>query len=793
MRRLLLLLLLVAAPAAAQVRLQIIHNAADPAAAAVDVYVNGALTLDDFAFRTATGFLDLPANTDVLVGIAPGASTGPGDVIYSETFNLPAGTYQVVASGVLTPASFAPNPDGRATAFDLLPLAGALETSPTGGTASFRVVHGATDAPTVDVRTGGAVLVNDAAYTDATGYISVPPASYPLRITTADGTYVTSFTADLSGAGGAAVTVLASGFLAPAANQNGAAFALLVVFADGDTAVLPATQAQARLQVIHNAADPALEEVDVYVNGDLLLDDFAFRTATPFIDVDAEVPLTVGIAPGTSTGAGDAVLTQTYTLAEGSTTQLIANGVLTPASFAANPDGRPTGAQLLVGASAREGSDGPGEWRVRAVHGATDAPTVSIQSFSAGVLLFPNVAYGDVGGYLPLAAGVYSLDVTVPTATVASFTADLSNPAGGAVTVLASGFLAPAANQNGEAFGLLAVFPDGTTALLPARPAKARLQVIHNAADPALEEVDVYVNGDLLLDDFAFRTATPFIDVDADVPLTVGIAPGTSTGAGDALLTETYTLPAGSTTQLIANGVLTPASFAANPDGRSTGAQLLVGASARETSDGAGEVRVRVVHGATDAPTVDIRSGGATLVPAAAYTDVTGYLALPPADYVIDVALAGGPIVASFSAPLAGAGGGAATVLASGFLAPAANQDGEAFGLLAVFPNGDALLLPAQPVSTDGGPEAGALALGAPAPNPLAADGRVRFSLAAPGRATLALFDALGRRVATLADGEFGTDVQEARLDRAGLAAGAYWLRLDTAEGSRTRALTVVR
>ena len=49
----------------------------------------------------------------------------------------------------------------------------------------------------------------------------------------------------------------------------------------------------ARLQVIHNSADVAAAEVDIYLWNTAIdqlvvkLDDFAFRAATPFVDVPA--------------------------------------------------------------------------------------------------------------------------------------------------------------------------------------------------------------------------------------------------------------------------------------------------------------------------------------------------------------------------------------------------------------------------------------------------------------------------------------------------------------------------
>ena len=55
------------------------------------------------------------------------------------------------------------------------------------------------------------------------------------------------------------------------------------------------------------AADPTADTVDVYVNRVLFQDNFAFRTATPFVDVLAGVHLNIGVAPSHSDGPGDVI------------------------------------------------------------------------------------------------------------------------------------------------------------------------------------------------------------------------------------------------------------------------------------------------------------------------------------------------------------------------------------------------------------------------------------------------------------------------------------------------------
>ncbi|HEX8298039.1 MAG TPA: T9SS type A sorting domain-containing protein, partial [Rubricoccaceae bacterium] len=85
-----------------------------------------------------------------------------------------------------------------------------------------------------------------------------------------------------------------------------------------------------------------------------------------------------------------------------------------------------------------------------------------------------------------------------------------------------------------------------------------------------------------------------------------------------------------------------------------------------------------------------------------------------------------------------------------------------------------------------------ALALDLPAPNPSRGSVRVRFALPSASATTVAVYDALGRRVAVLADGLLGAGDHEAQWE-ADAAAGTYVVQLATPGGTLARAVTIVR
>jgi hypothetical protein len=230
--------------------------------------------------------------------------------------------------------------------------------------------------------------------------------------------------------------------------------------------VAPPVQ-EARLQIIHNAADPGAAVVDIYVNGTLSVDDFAFRGATPFLTVPAGVTLDVGVAPGNSTSVDDTLKNFPVMFAAGETYVAIANGVLDPTQFAPNPDGRDIGFTIFAKGNAREQAHNPNKVDLFAVHGASDAPAVNIVGL--GIIL-KNVAYGDISNYITVPAWKNWLVVYTPFPSfslVGIFNADLRGLEGQSTVVFASGFLNPVANQNGEAFGIYAALANGAVVELP--------------------------------------------------------------------------------------------------------------------------------------------------------------------------------------------------------------------------------------------------------------------------------------------------------------------------------------
>ena len=467
----------------------------------------------------------------------------------------------------------------------------------------------------------------------------------------------------------------------------------------------------ATVQVIHNSASPT---VDVYVDGGLAISGFEYRTATGLLELPTS--FTVGIAPA----GGDVIAEFPFELAEGGSYVVVATGLLgndvTPFTLAATA--------TTFGASS---SDVVG---LEVYHGSTDAPAVDIWADDSPLLT--NFSYGDFSGFVEVPAADYTLGVAPAGGDIiAAFTAPLSGLGGGSAVAFASGFL----SGDDPAFGLFAALNDGTVLALPAleqdcagvwggdavvdecdvcngdgiadgscdcdgnvedcagdcggsaeldecgvcggdgstcNESTATVQVIHNSASPT---VDVYVDGGLAISGFEYRTATGLLELPTS--FTVGIAPA----GGDVIAEFPFELAEGGSYVVVATGLLgndvTPFTLAATA--------TTFGASSSDV------VGLEVYHGSTDAPAVDIWADDSPLLTNFSYGDFSGFVEVPAADYTLGVAPAGGDIIAAFTAPLSGLGGGSAVAFASGFL----SGDDPAFGLFAALNDGTVLALPA--------------------------------------------------------------------------------------------------
>jgi hypothetical protein len=616
--------------------------------------------LTDFAFRTASPFIFVPAETALDLSVVPAGGDPVNDNVYTGgPVTLENGqTYVVTAAGIV---------GDPVTPFNLYVNGTAQESAADPALVDVAVFHGSPDAPAVDVdaRLVGNLLGN-LAFGEYQGYLSVPAALYYLDVRVAgDPNIVATFAADLSGLAGGAATVFASGLLG-----NTPAFGLFAALPDGTVVELPASPV-ARLQLIHNSPSPT---VDVWVNGAPLLTDFAFRTASPFIYVPAETALDLSVVPAGGDPVNDNVYTGgPLTLDNGQTYVVVADGIVGNPVFPFT---------LHIQADSREAADDPGLVDFSLLHGSPGAPPVDVEAF--GVVtgtLATNLAYGNFSGYVSAPAAPYFISVVVPSlGAEIPFYVDLQGLDGGAATVFASGLV-----TGNPDFGIFAALPDGTVVEFPAITEFAQVNVIHNSPSAAASEVDLYLNGGLLVDDFAFRTATGFVELPAGLPLDIGVAPANSTSAADTIANFSF-----ATLAADENYIVTAAGLVGDPTNPFT---LQIYAGARDEAAVAGNVDILALHSSPGAPAVDIdaRTVG-NLVSDLSYGEYAGYLEVPADLYFLDIRATGSPdIVATFFAPLFLLEDEAVTVFASGILGGtpafglfAANADGDVFELEAI-------------------------------------------------------------------------------------------------------------
>jgi hypothetical protein len=194
-----------------------------------------------------------------------------------------------------------------------------------------------------------------------------------------------------------------------------ATFALVLglfttAFADGH---------QARVRVVH--ASPDAPAVDVWVNDGAAFTNAPFKGITDYAALDPAT-YNVKVVPA---GATTPVVIEADLTLEAKDYTVVAVGML-------------ENIEPLVLVD-NNSAPAAGKAHVRFVHASPDAPAVDI-AVAGGPVLFSNVAFKEVGDYLPVDAGTYDLEVRLAgTDTVALAVPGLALADGTVYTVFAMG------------------------------------------------------------------------------------------------------------------------------------------------------------------------------------------------------------------------------------------------------------------------------------------------------------------------------------------------------------------
>lgn len=624
---------------------QIIHNSPSNASEeGVDIYVNGVLAANNLAFREATPFTPVPANVPLSVGVAPGNSTSALDILRDTVLTLEADkNYIGIAYGIFGDPDFPLN----LAVFEQGRLIAA-----SGSGADVLLFHGSPGAPGFDVLSGGEVVFNDVYYGEfSQDYVNFPAEIVSFQLTPNDdnSNVVQSYTADLLTGNGLAGVVFASGIL-----EGTPALEAWVALPDGTTFPLPPSLEgeTAYVQLINNSPSQPTSTVDIYVDGVLAANNFAYRTATPYTAVPAGVPVRVSVAPPNSTSVDDAVFDTIITLVPNTYYIGIAHGIFgdatRPASFSIFDRGRAE-------------ADEEDEVDILFFHGGTDAPG-GLDVLSEGSILFDDVFYGTFSDdYVSIPAGLLSIDITSAAGNtdLGTWEGNLGFWRGRTAVIFITGLL-----DGQPAFEPWVALSNGGTFPLtrPQATDSAYVQLIHDSYSRPESTVDIYVNGTLAVNNMAYRTATPFTPVPAGVPIQIGVAPANSTSADDILFDTIVTLTTGTNYIGVAHGIFGDPNYPA---------ELSVFDMGRLEASADGNVDLLFFQGSPGTPTgLDVISGSNTLFNDVFYgTFSDDYISIPAGPLTLNfTGSTGSPEVGSYETSFGFWRGKTAVIFATGYL-----------------------------------------------------------------------------------------------------------------------------
>ncbi|MDZ4745339.1 MAG: T9SS type A sorting domain-containing protein [bacterium] len=464
-------------------KVQIAHNAADPTAVKLDVYLNGELYLDDFEFRTSTEFRDFVAGTETHIGLAPNTSTSVADTIINIAYTLvPNSRNVLVIEGVLTPASFKANsdPSARPIGITVMRITDVRETGINPAQVDALFWHGATDVGALDLYAGPSTeLASNISYGSVSPYFNVLVGSVPFGVHNAGGALIETYRGNFGYRAGQAVILLTSGFLTPAENQNGPRFGLYLIDNEGgpfERLEPQSTTPRAFVQFVNNSADVDNPVVDIWVDNVLVADNLEFRKATPYLQLNSNTQVIVVVAPPTSTTPADkfagapSVFSTSFTFTP-KQHMLVVNGLVSTSGYDVNPDplADPLGIAVHRIEDIKAGTT-PDNAELFIMNGSTNAPALDLHARSTtdSIFITNGLSYGKTSQNVVIPLGALSIVANRPLgpSNAAVWQYDFSPFAGKIIAGITSGFIYPQQKVGGAPFALLLVFDDGSTAVI---------------------------------------------------------------------------------------------------------------------------------------------------------------------------------------------------------------------------------------------------------------------------------------------------------------------------------------